>query len=98
MLKLSKTSQGAVIKVKVSVGSNEFAVDGYDSWANALKIRVKSQAKKEKANLEIERELGKITECKAKIIQGRHSSTKTVELIGNKKRALSALESALRKH
>ncbi len=98
MLKISKTNKGVIIKIKVNAQSDEFAVAGFDPWTETLKIRVKSPAKKEKANLEIERELSRITGCKAIIKQGKHSSIKTIELIGRQEKAIKALESLLNEH
>ena len=73
-----QTSKGVIFKVKVLPNSNAFEVIGFDSWQNALKVRVESPAIEGQANQELEKELSKFLETKIEIIQGHASNQKIV--------------------
>ncbi|MDO8427796.1 MAG: DUF167 domain-containing protein [Candidatus Diapherotrites archaeon] len=73
-----QTSKGIVFKVKVLPNSNAFEVLGFDSWQQALRIRVQSPAIEGQANQELEKKLSKFLETKIEIIQGHTSTQKIV--------------------
>lgn len=69
---------GLTLEIKVVPGSKEFRIVGFDSWSNALKIKVKSAPEKGKANKELTEKLEETLKAKVKILQGEHSSTKKI--------------------
>ena len=77
---LEQTGKGVLLRIKVLPGSGAFGALDYDERGSGLRIRVKSPPEKGRANLEIEKEFGKIFGKKATIVKGKKSRSKTVLL------------------
>ena len=82
------------IEVKVVPGSREF---GLEETPEGWKARVKARAEKNRANLELLRELEKITGCRAKLLRGGTARRKVVEIEGTEGEVLQRLRKEARK-
>ena len=65
------------MKAKIIPNSRRFEIAGFDS-SKELKIKVKSPAEKNRANLEVIKELEKKLKTNARIIQGFKSPRKKI--------------------
>jgi len=93
--KLVEAKQGVLLPVLVSAEGKQFALVGFDEWANAFKVKVKSKAEKGKANQELVREIQKIFSAEAEIVKGEKSKQKTLLLKTTKKQAVECLSRLL---
>lgn len=74
--------EGAFIKVRVSTGAERFAVEGFDEWTGELRVRLKSQPVKGRANKELLAELSRLFDAKVELVSGAASSRKKIIVHG----------------
>lgn len=84
---LKETQKGIIVKVKVIPRSGEFEIESYDDYLDAFKVRLKSPAMENKANLELIKKLEEKLGCEVKIIKGFKSKTKELILSCDKEKA-----------
>ncbi len=82
------------IEVKVVPGSREF---GLEETPEGWKARVKARAEKNRANLELLRELEKITGCRATLLRGDTARRKVIGIEGTEGEVLRRLRKEARK-
>lgn len=73
------------LDVEVTPNSARREIKGYNRWRDRLIIKLRSQARKGRANAELLILLGDVLNIdsnKLSIIKGAHSTEKTVELLG----------------
>jgi len=70
-------------KLSISVKTNapKTEITGFDKTKNAIKLNVKAQPEKGKANAEIIKFFSKLTKKKTSIISGKTSKKKTLKFI-----------------
>ncbi|MCD6247552.1 MAG: YggU family protein [Candidatus Diapherotrites archaeon] len=68
------------IKICVTTNSKKFAIRGFDEWRNAWLVSVKEKAEKGKANKELISELSRLFGKEVRIISGKHSREKVIEI------------------
>jgi uncharacterized protein (TIGR00251 family) len=76
MMEFSRHIVGGKLKIEVKANANKTGITGFDKEKNALKVNVKAQPQKGKANAEIIRLFSKLTKKKVEIISGAASKTK----------------------
>jgi hypothetical protein len=74
--------EGAVVKVRVSTGAGSFAVEGFDEWTGELRVRLKSEPVKGRANKELLGELSRLFGTKVELVLGEKSSRKKLFVHG----------------
>ncbi len=72
----------AKIRVHVIPNSKENRVEGYNTWKNAVVIRIKAPPVEGKANREVEKFLSKFFGCDVEIVSGRKSKDKIILVKG----------------
>lgn len=72
------TENGFVLNLKVIPNAKKFQLVGYDPTFNCLKIKTKSLALQNKANIEIVKELKKVFHSRITIISGLKSREKKI--------------------
>ena len=77
-----KSKKGLIINLDVIPGSGRFKLAGINEWNNHLKVKVKAQPEKGKANSEIVKEFSKFC-SRATIIAGEKSRKKRILLEGD---------------
>ena len=82
------------ISVKVVPGSPEF---GIEESEGVWKVHVKAKAERNRANLELLREIGRITGCRARLLRGGTGRKKVIEVEGKEEEVLDRLRKAARK-
>lgn len=92
---LVETRQGTTLQLLVSTQGKEFALIGFDGWANALKARLSSKAEKGKANKELIREFEKIFSAKVEILSGEKSRQKKLLVKARKQQVAECLSKEL---
>ena len=73
------------LDVEITPNSAQPGIKGYNRWRDRLMIKLRSQAKKGKANLELIKLLSEILDIESNqlnIIKGEHSTQKTIVLTG----------------
>lgn len=88
---MAETGQGVFLQVMVSTEGSEFALIGFDEWANALKVRLRSKAEKGKANQELVEKLEKIFNAKVEVLNGKKSRKKRLLVKASKQHVLECL-------
>ncbi|PIN85375.1 MAG: YggU family protein [Candidatus Diapherotrites archaeon CG11_big_fil_rev_8_21_14_0_20_37_9] len=73
-----RSQPSTTLDLEITPNSKEFGILGFNSWTNALKVRVKEKATKGKANQELITELGKLLDAKVMIIKGEKSNHKKI--------------------
>ena len=68
------------LKIIVKVNSQKTEIAGFDKTKQALKINVKAQPEKGKANAEIIKFFSRLTKKKVEIVAGKTSKTKVLLL------------------
>ena len=68
------------IKICVTTNSKKFAIRGFDEWRNAWLVSVKEKAEKGRANKELISELSRLFGKDMKIVSGKRSKEKIVEI------------------
>ena len=93
-MKAVKESEGGIlVDVEVSTKSNKFEISGYNTWREAIEIRIKAVPQKGKANKEITKEFSKLTNKPVEIVSGHKSHHKTLKIYGiSKNEFLKILE------
>ncbi|SCG85113.1 DUF167 family protein [Methanobacterium congolense] len=80
-MKAVKESEGGIlVDVEVSTKSNKFEISGYNTWREAIEIRIKAVPQKGKANKEITKEFSKLTQNPVEIVSGHKSHHKTLKI------------------
>ena len=69
------------LKIIAKPNSKKTEIIGFDKAKKALKVNVKAQPEKGKANAEIARFFSRLTKKKAEIISGKTSKTKVLRLL-----------------
>jgi len=69
---------GIILNLNVKANSGKFKICSYAKETNTLKIKVKSKAENNAANLELLKNLSKIFNSNVKILKGFKSRNKTV--------------------
>jgi len=67
-------------KICVTTNSKKFAIRGFDEWRNAWLVSVKEKAEKGRANKELISELSRLFGKEVRIISGKHSREKVIEI------------------
>ncbi len=89
---IKSNEKGILLELRVSPGKNQFSFQGFDKWANALKVNTASQPENGKANKELIKELEKFFNAKAEILKGKTSRKKTVLVKTSSENAKKQLE------
>ena len=76
-------TEETLVDVEITPNSKTFAVIGYDEWTKRLRIKVKGQPLKGKANKEITKELSELIGADVLIVKGQKSSKKTLLIRAN---------------
>lgn len=80
-MKAVRESEGGIlVDIEVSTKSNKFEISGYNTWREAIEIRIKSVPQKGKANKEITKEFSKLTRNPVEIVTGHKSHHKTLKI------------------
>ena len=72
--------QEIFLNLKVVTNSKEFKVTGFDPYTKTLKVKVKAKPQKGLANKEIEQKLSEFFSSDTKIVFGKKSSTKKIQV------------------
>lgn len=75
---LEERGSFCVLSLHVQTGRKTFEVLGQDAWNKCLKVGVKCEPEKGRANKELEKELEKIFGSEARIVSGQKSRHKKV--------------------
>ena len=68
------------IRIYVIPNSKKFAIKGFDEWRSAWLVSVKEKAEKGKANKELISELSRLFSKEVRVIAGKHSREKVIEI------------------
>lgn len=74
-----------VLKIKAVPNSQKFQVCEFNSWDESLRIKLQSQAIKGKANEELIERLSEMLGSEVRIVQGKTSRNKLMEIKGKSK-------------
>jgi len=81
-MKLKKAVKGALkgsfLEVSVQPGAKRNELSGFNEWRGRVEIKIKAEAKDNKANEELEHFLSEIFGCRVEIAKGKKSRQKTV--------------------
>ena len=95
-LELKETSEGIVLDLKINPGQGVFQIirieNGY------LKIKLKEKAVKGKANLEIEKQLGRVFDSNIRIVSGLKSRQKKVLIELSREKTLEIVRKLLKNY
>ncbi len=78
MKAVEETDKGLLVFIEVAPKAIKFQITGYNPWREKIEIRVKSPPTKGKANQEIIKEIGQLTQHKVELISGQKSQYKTL--------------------
>ena len=84
-IRAGKNKDHVFLDIDITPNSAQPGITGYNRWRDRLIIKLRSQARKGKANNELLLLLSDLLDIETKklnIIKGEHSTQKTVELIG----------------
>lgn len=70
----------SLIDVTVIPCAKSSRISGFDPWRKRVVVRVKAEARKNRANRELERYLSEVFGCKTEVVRGRKSRLKTVSV------------------
>ncbi|MEM0372364.1 MAG: DUF167 family protein [archaeon] len=82
---LRETSKGTVLDVEIQPNSKSFEIGSYDPWTKRLRIHVKENPVKGKANHELLSELSKLLNASVVLVKGEKSTKKTLLIHQNKR-------------
>ncbi len=80
-----KDKDHVFLDIDITPNSAQRGITGYNRWRDRLMIKLRSQARKGKANTELLLLLSDLLNIDSKnlnIVKGEHSTQKTIELIG----------------
>jgi uncharacterized protein (TIGR00251 family) len=80
-MKAVRESEGGIlVDIEVSTKSNKFEISGYNTWREAIEIRIKAVPQKGRANKEITKEFSKLINKPVEIVSGHKSHHKTLKI------------------
>ncbi|GCC11750.1 hypothetical protein IPdc08_01809 [archaeon] len=89
------TSNGCLLEIIVQPGVRRNELSGFNSWRGRIEIKIKVEAKDNKANKELEEYLSDIFDCRVEIVNGKKSRQKTVFIPREKSRIIDILSKGL---
>lgn len=90
-----RTADGLEIDINVSPRSDRSGPKGVDEWRKRVSISVKAPPLDGRANREVEEFFHEMTGCGCRVVRGKTSRQKTVEISGSYDEILNSLRDML---